>query len=130
MQPVDGRIAGHDPASFDALVLPGGALNADALRMDADARSFVQAIDAAGKPLAVICHAPWLLVSAGLTSGRTLTSYYTVQDDIRNAGGAWVDQEVVHDHNWITSRSPGDLPAFNRELLDALTRTASERRAA
>jgi protease I len=123
-QPADGKIGDQEPSGYDALVLPGGAMNADGLRMVAEARAFAKAMDDAGKPMAVICHAPWVLVSAGLTQGRTLTSYYTVQDDIRNAGGTWVDQEVVIDGNWITSRSPKDLPAFNRELLAALQRVA------
>jgi protease I len=104
----------HD---FDAVLLPGGALNADALRMDPKAQEFVRSIDKARKPIAVICHGPWLLVSAGLTKGRTLTSYHTIQDDIRNAGGQWVDREVVRDRNWVSSRQPSDLPAFNREMI-------------
>lgn len=106
-----------NPAEFDALQLPGGALNADALRMQPRAQQFMRSFQQAGKPMAVICHAPWLLVSAGLASGRTLTSYHTIQDDIRNAGGNWVDREVVRDHNLVTSRSPKDLPAFNREMI-------------
>jgi protease I len=77
----------------------------------------VRRFDQQGKPLAAICHAPWLLVSAGLVKGRTLTSYHTIQDDIRNAGGSWQDREVVRDRNWVTSRQPSDIPAFNRELL-------------
>ncbi|HZU75836.1 MAG TPA: type 1 glutamine amidotransferase domain-containing protein [Dehalococcoidia bacterium] len=105
------------PEQFDAVLLPGGALNADALRVVPQAQAFVRALDRAGKPLAVICHAPWLLASAGLVKGRTLTSYHTIQDDIRNAGGNWVDQEVVRDRNWVTSRKPSDIPAFNREML-------------
>jgi protease I len=105
------------PEQFDAVLLPGGALNADALRMVPQAQAFVRELDRAGKPLAVICHAPWLLASAGLVKGRTLTSYHTIQDDIRNAGGNWVDQEVVRDRNWVTSRKPSDIPAFNREML-------------
>ena len=76
-----------------------------------------------GKPLTAICHAPWELVSAGLVRGRTLTSYHTIQDDIRNAGGNWVDREVVEDGNWVTSRQPGDLPAFNRAMLSLFTRS-------
>jgi len=114
----------HDAqaADFDALVLPGGTLNADALRMVESAQRFVQAFDEASKPIAVICHGPWLLVSAGLVEGRTLTSWPSLQDDIRNAGGNWVDREVVVDANWISSRKPADLPAFNRELVDALAR--------
>jgi len=106
-----------NPDDFDAVMLPGGALNADALRMVPKAREFVKRIDAAGKPLAVICHAPWLLVSSGLVRGRKLTSYHTIQDDIRNAGGEWTDQEVVRDHNWVSSRSPKDLPVFNPTMV-------------
>ena len=72
----------------------------------------------AGKPIAAICHAPWLLISAGLVRGRTLTSYHTIRDDIRNSGGKWVNQEVVEDDNWVTSRQPSDIPAFNRAMID------------
>jgi len=125
-QPADGKIADHDADDYDAMVLPGGAFNADILRMVEEARNFTRAMDEAGKPMAVICHAPWLLVSSGIVGDRTLTSYYTLQDDIRNAGGTWVDEEVVLDGNWITSRSPRDLPAFNRELMSALERVAQE----
>jgi protease I len=106
-----------NPNDFDAVMLPGGALNADALRADQRAQEFVRRIDEAGKPIAVICHGSWLLVSAGLTKGRTLTSYYTIQDDIRNSGGQWVDREVVRDRNWVSSRQPSDLAAFNREMI-------------
>jgi protease I len=106
-----------NPADFDAVVLPGGALNADALRVDKKAQEFIRRIDEAGKPIAVICHGAWLLVSAGLTKGRILTSYHTIQDDIRNSGGQWVDREVVCDRNWVSSRQPSDLPAFNREMI-------------
>ena len=107
---------------YDALVLPGGTFNADALRMVEGAQRFAQAIDAARKPIAVICHGPWLLVSAGLVAGRTLTSWPSLQDDIRNAGGNWVDREVMVDGNWVSSRKPADLPAFCRELVDAVAR--------
>jgi protease I len=106
------------PDDFDALMLPGGVINADKLRMAPKAQQFVRRFDQDGKPMAVICHAPWLLVSSGLVDGRTLTSYFTLQDDIRNAGGIWQDREVVRDRNWVTSRSPKDLPAFNRAMLD------------
>src|ERR1017187_2025711 len=106
-----------NPNDFDAVMLPGGAFNADALRADQRAQEFVRRIDEAGKPIAVICHGSWLLVSAGLTKGRTLTNYPTIQDDIRNSGGQWVDREVVRDRNWISSRQPSDLPAFNREMI-------------
>jgi protease I len=114
---------------YDALVLPGGVVNADALRIVEPAQRFAKAIEAAGKPIAVICHGGWLLVSAGLVKGRTLTSWPTLQDDIRHAGGTWVDREVVKDRNWISSRKPDDLPAFNRELLAALA-AAKQGRAA
>lgn len=105
------------PEDFDALLLPGGALNADTLRLQPQAQQFVQSFDQVGKPMAIICHAPWLLVSSGLVKGRTLTSYHTIQDDVRNAGGNWQDQEMVRDRNWVTSRQPSDIPAFNREML-------------
>lgn len=105
---------------YDALVLPGGAINADALRMDERAREWVQHCIDEQKPLAVICHAPWVLVSADVVDGRKLTSYYTIQDDIRNAGGEWEDSEVVVDEKLITSRNPDDLPAFNDALLSML----------
>lgn len=114
---VDMPLDQANPHDFDAVMLPGGALNADALRMQPKAREFVQQMDTTGKPLAVICHAPWLLVSSGLVKGRTLTSYYTIQDDIRNAGGHWVDQEMVRDRNLVTSRSPKDLSAFNSAMV-------------
>ena len=86
------------------------------------AQEFVRHFQDAGKPLAVICHAPWLLVSAGLVGGRRLTSYHTIRDDVRNAGGRWVVQEVVADDNWVTSRQPSDIPAFNKAMLDLFAR--------
>lgn len=107
---------------YDALVLPGGALNADTLRVEPKVQSFIRQFQEAGKPMAVICHAPWILVSANTVQGRTLTSYHTIQDDVRNAGGNWVDQEVVVDGNWVTSRQPSDIPAFNREMLNLFSR--------
>ncbi len=115
--PVDLTLDQANPNDFDAVMLPGGALNADSLRVNPKAQDFVRQMDSSGKPMAVICHAPWLLVSAGLVKGRTLTSYLTIQDDIRNAGGNWVDQEMVRDHNWVTSRSPRDLGAFNPAMV-------------
>jgi protease I len=114
---VDTTFGNANPADFDAVLLPGGALNADALRVEPAAQKFVQEIDKARKPIAFICHAPWLLVSAGLTKGRTLTGYHTIQDDLRNAGTKYVDKEVVRDGNWVSSRQPADIPAFNREML-------------
>ncbi|HEY6904709.1 MAG TPA: type 1 glutamine amidotransferase domain-containing protein [Candidatus Acidoferrales bacterium] len=117
---VDLLLADADPGDYGAVLLPGGALNADALRVEKAAQEFVREIDRAGKPIAVICHGPWLLVSAGLVKSRTLTSYHTIQDDIRNAGGNWINQEVVRDANWVSSRQPSDIPAFNREMLALL----------
>jgi len=114
---VDGVIRDANAAEFDAVHLPGGTVNADSLRLVPEVQGFLRAMQEAGKPLSAICHAPWELVSAGLVRGRTLTSYHTLQDDIRNAGGAWVDREVVEDGNWVTSRQPDDLPAFNRAVL-------------
>ncbi|HEX2911350.1 MAG TPA: type 1 glutamine amidotransferase domain-containing protein [Chloroflexia bacterium] len=114
---VDMTLDQANPNNFDAVLLPGGALNADFLRVNQKAQNFVQAFDQSGKPMAIICHAPWLLVSAGLVKGRTLTSYHTIQDDIRNAGGNWQDKEVVRDGNWVTSRQPTDIPAFNQAII-------------
>jgi protease I len=115
---VDKTLDQADPGDYDALLLPGGAVNADRLRMEPDVQSFIKQIYGAGKPMAVICHAPWELVSSGLARGRTLTSYHTIQDDLRNAGATWVDQEVVVDGKLVTSRQPSDIPAFNREMLN------------
>jgi protease I len=114
---VDGTIKDANPEDFDAVHLPGGSLNADAMRMVPEVQAFLQAMHEAGKPFSFICHAPWELVSARLVRGRTLTSYHTIQDDIRNAGGHWVDRDVVEDGNWVSSRQPGDLPAFNRAMV-------------
>jgi protease I len=114
---VDMTLDEADPASFDALMLPGGAMNADALRMNEKAQKFARVIDEASKPIAVICHGPWLLISASLVRGKTMTSYHTIQDDVRNAGASWVDQEVMRQRNWVSSRQPGDIPAFNREMV-------------
>src|SRR5207244_2063066 len=116
--PVDMTLEQADPRAFDAVLLPGGVVNADALRVEKKAQDFVRAMDQQQKPIAVICHGPWLLVSAGLVKGRTLTSYYTIQDDIRNAGARWVDQELVCDGNWVSSRSPKDIPAFNKGMIE------------
>ncbi len=123
--PVDRTLDEVNPEDYLAVVLPGGALNADEMRQNTKMQEFVRAMDQAQKPMAVICHAPWELVSAGLVRGRTMTSWPSVQDDIRNAGGTWVDREVVVDGNLITSRMPDDLPAFNRELLQRLTKQHS-----
>ncbi|RKT22048.1 protease I [Paraburkholderia sp. RAU2J] len=107
---------------YDAVVLPGGVVNGDAIRLLPQAQAFVKATDDAGRPIAVICHGTWLPVSAGIIKGRTVTSWPSLQDDIRNAGGTWVDQEVVEDGNLISSRKPDDLPAFNRTLIAQLSK--------
>ena len=110
-----------DAADYDALIIPGGVVNADHLRIDADAQALTHEMMDADKPVAVMCHGPWLLVSSGLVDGHTLTSYHTLKDDITNAGGHWLDQEVVVDKNLITSRKPDDLPAFIQAIVEALT---------
>jgi protease I len=110
-------LAEIDPDEYDAAMLPGGALNANNLRVEPKVKEFVRQFDREDKPMAVICHAPWILVSAGLVRRRRLTSYYTIQDDIRNAGGQWLDRAVVEDGNWVTSRRPSDLPMFNEAMI-------------
>ena len=120
---VDMTLDSARPDDFDAVMLHGGALNADTLRMNTKAQNFVKQMDGGGRPIAFICHAPWLLVSAGLVKRRTLTSWPSLQDDIRNAGGTWVDQQVVHDDNWVTSRSPQDLEAFNPAMISLFARS-------
>src|SRR5438477_12052590 len=120
---VDRALRDVSAEEFDAVHLPGGTVNADSLRMVPEVQAFLRAMKDAGKPLSAICHAPWELVSAGLVRGRTLTSYHTTQDDIRNAGGNWVDREVVEDGDWVTSRQPGDLPAFIRAMLRLFSRS-------
>jgi protease I len=116
---VDMELSNADANDFDAVLLPGGVINGDALRVEKKAQQFVQEIDRAGKAIMVICHGSWLLVSAGLVKGHTITSWPTLQDDIRNAGGNWQDQEVVRDRNWVSSRKPDDLPAFNKMIVEA-----------
>lgn len=122
---VDASLNQADASQFDAVLLPGGALNADTLRVQPRAQEFVREMDHQGKPIAVICHAPWLLISAGCVRGRTMTSYHTIQDDLRNAGANWQDEAVVRDRNWVSSRQPSDIPAFNREMIELF----SEKRA-
>ncbi len=119
---VDEVVADADPAAYDALVLPGGVANPDALRMDKQAVDFVRAFFDSGRPVAAICHAPWTLVEADVVKGRTLTSWPSLQTDLRNAGATWVDEEVVVDGNLVTSRKPDVLPAFNEELLALFAR--------
>jgi protease I len=109
-----------NPDDYDALVIPGGVVNADALRADETAQEWVDTFLDDDRPIAAICHAPWLLVSADLVDGRRLTSYHTIQDDIRNAGGEWVDLPLVIDDNLITSRKPDDLMLFNDAVINML----------
>jgi protease I len=118
--PVDVTVAEAEVGDYEALVLPGGVANPDALRTDSDAVSFVRTFVESGKPVAAICHAPWTLVEADVVRGRTLTSWPSLQTDLRNAGATWEDREVVVDDNLITSRNPDDLPAFGKALTDAL----------
>ena len=116
--PVDRTIEEASAGKYDALLLPGGVGNPDTLRMDENVVSFVRDFFEQGKPVAAICHAPWTLVEAGVVRGRKLTSWPSVQTDIRNAGGNWVDEEVVVDQGLVTSRKPDDLPAFNAKLVE------------
>jgi len=124
--PVDRAIGKADPASYDALVLPGGVANPDQLRTIPEAVGFVRAMFQAGKPAAVICHGPWTLVEADLVRGRTLTSWPSLRTDIRNAGGTWVDTEVQvctdGPNVLVTSRNPHDLPAFCKQLVEEFGR--------
>lgn len=115
---VDVQVKDADPDDYVALVLPGGTINADTLRIDTDAREFVKAFFDADKPVASICHGPWILIDAGVAKGRTMTSYTSIAPDLENAGVTWVDQEVCTDGNLITSRNPGDLDAFSEALID------------
>lgn len=120
--PVDATMDEVEPTDYDALLLPGGVVNADALRVDPRAQRFVQQMDEAGKPIGAICHAPWLLISADVIVGRSLTSYHTLADDIINAGGEWADKPVVIDNNWVTSRKPDDIPQFNQAMIKVFAR--------
>src|SRR5918993_5777527 len=122
---VDAVVSSADPDDYAALVLPGGVINGDLVRADADAVEFVTAFFDSGKPVAAICHAPWVLAEADVVRGRRLTSWPSLQTDLRNAGADWVDEEVVIDGNLITSRKPDDLPAFNAALLEAVNHGVS-----
>ena len=115
---VDKALDSVNASDYDGLVLPGGANNPDSLRTEPAVQSFVKAFFEAGKPVGAICHAPWILIDAGLASGRKMTSYKTIRQDLRNAGAEVVDEEVVVDQGLITSRDPDDLPAFNAKLIE------------
>jgi len=114
---VDVPLHSADPSRYDALLLPGGVMNPDTLRMNPDAMRFAKHFFDAGKPVAAICHGPWTVIEVDAARGRTLTSWPSLETDIRNAGGTWVDKEVVTDNGLVTSRKPDDLPAFNREMI-------------
>lgn len=114
---VDETLDSADPAKYDALLLPGGVMSPDKLRIDPKAVAFVKAFFDAKKPVGAICHGPWSLIEAGAADGRTMTSWPSLKTDLENAGATWLDKEVVVDRNLVTSRNPKDIPAFNREIL-------------
>ena len=119
---VDREVGDASPEEYDALVIPGGVGNPDTMRLDENAVRFVRDFFRSGKPIGVICHAPWMLVEADVVRGRTLTSFWSIKTDVQNAGGDWVDHEVVVDGNLVTSRNPKDIPAFNERLLELIER--------
>ena len=125
--PADRAIADVSAKDYDALVLPGGQINPDVLRLNATALKLVRDFAAAGKVVAAICHAPWLLVEAGLAKGRTMTSYQSIRTDVQNAGATWVDKEVVVDNGIITSRSPKDLEAFVGKIIEEVAEGRHQR---
>ncbi|HKP04496.1 MAG TPA: type 1 glutamine amidotransferase domain-containing protein [Chthoniobacterales bacterium] len=116
--PVDLTLAEAKPEDFDALMIPGGLMNPDTLRSTEEALEFVRHFFREGKPVAAICHGPWVLIDAGVARGRTLTSWPAIKTDVRNAGGNWVDNEVVVDNGLVTSRKPDDIPAFNEKMIE------------
>jgi len=115
---VDITLDSTSPDDYDALMLPGGVMNPDHLRTNENAVNFVRAFFEAGKPVAAICHAPWMLVQADVVRGRNVTSWPSLQTDLRNAGAKWTDSQVVTDHGLVTSRKPDDIPAFNRKMIE------------
>jgi protease I len=124
---VDQVLDNADPEDYDALLLPGGVMNPDTLRMQPKAVAFVKSFFDAQKPVAAICHGPWTVIEAGVAKGYRMTSWPSLKTDIRNSGGEWVDEEVVVDDNLVTSRKPDDLPAFNREVLKLFAQARSDR---
>lgn len=118
--PVDRALAEARPEDYDALILPGGQINPDKLRLVPEAVAFVQAFHRTGRPLAAICHGPWMLIEAGVAKGLDVTSFPSIRTDLRNAGATWHDREVVEDGPVITSRKPDDIPAFNEAIARAV----------
>jgi protease I len=127
---VDRTLDQASPQEFDALMLPGGVMNPDHLRMEPKAVSFVREFVSSGKPVAAICHGPWLLVESGTVRGKTITSWPSLKTDIKNAGGNWVDQEVAQDGQFVTGRKPDDIPAFSKALIELVSQSESRRAAA
>jgi deglycase len=121
--PVDANLDAADPKNYDALLLPGGVANPDQLRMMPKAVSFVKSFFEQGKPVAAICHAPWLLIEADVVRGRNVTSWPSLHTDLKNAGAKWVDREVVEDSSLVTSRKPDDIPAFNKKIIEVFSET-------
>ena len=126
--PVDVALEQARPHDFDALLLPGGVMNPDSLRIQPKAVDFIKAFFDAGKPVASICHGPWTVIEAGAARGRRIASWPSLKTDLRNAGAEWMDQEVVVDNNLVSSRKPDDLPAFNREMLKLFSRAHGQAR--
>ncbi|MEQ9619682.1 MAG: type 1 glutamine amidotransferase domain-containing protein [Deltaproteobacteria bacterium] len=119
---VDLKLAYASAEDYDALLLPGGVMNPDNLRRNPQALSFVKSFFDSNKPVAAICHGPWTLIDSGVVKGRTMTSYHSIQTDLKNAGAEWVDEEVVVDGNLVTSRNPDDIPAFNSKTIEVFSK--------
>jgi protease I len=126
---VDATLDSVRPDQFDALILPGGVANPDKLRVNKDAMAFIKAFTQSGKPVAAICHGPWTLIEADAVRGKTLTSWPSLQTDLRNAGATWEDKDVVRDGLLVTSRKPDDIPAFNREIIGMIAENSTKKAA-
>ena len=127
---VDQTLENANPNDYDALVLPGGVMNPDHLRMDQKVVNFVRQFVATGKPVAAICHGPWTLIEAGVLNGRKVTSWPSLKTDLKNAGANWIDQDVATDGQFIFSRKPDDIPAFNRAIIESISRGVGQHAAA